>query len=235
MTIRLGYTADSSGMPGSIFGHEPSFHPVRTNFPGSAKVNKCPAINDYYWSAFDFYVPYDLCFTVNELPGGDFSVSVNNTLTTLSPQWLRNAFDLTFAPDGIVQVSTHASWCFISDDPSVIVTQLPADRQTNPHPIRGQFDCYNWCRPLTYAFKFSPGDEIFISSGSPIFQAKFYHPTEHRFTLQECEFTDVIRKMRLGAELRDFNRKTDWRKVFAFAKTRRPKKVIEFIKEAKVI
>lgn len=228
MTIKIGYLPDSISSSNGALAHEPAFHPRRPAPTRAKKARSCPAISDYNCSAFDFYVPYNLTFTVNRVDSGQFGISIDHQKTTIGEQWLRSSFELSFADEGTIQLGVHPFWMFISDEPGVVVTQLSAHNQTNPSPIRGQFNCYDWFRPLTYAFEFESGKEINITNDSPIFQVKFYHPNETNFVLQECEMTPEIARMASGSSLRSFNRKTKWNKVFAFAGQRRPKNVLQF-------
>jgi hypothetical protein len=228
MTIKIGYLADSVSSSNSYLAHEPAFHPRRAERPNGKKTRQCPAIVEYQTSAFDFYVPYDLVFTVIRHDDGRFGISIDNQKTSVDERWLRSAFELTFAEEGTVQLGVHPFWMFVSDEPGVVLTQLPAHNQSNPHPIRGQFDCYRWFRPITYAFEFESGRPIEINSNSPIFQVKFYHPTETKFILQECEMTPDIARISQGSSLRNFNRKTNWKSVFLFSENRRPKKLLKF-------
>lgn len=235
MTINIGYTIDTSTSFTSVARMEPHFHPRRITAHENKNLKRCPASVDYYWSAFDIYVPYDLCFALRKAPNGDLGISINHERTTLGNEGLRHCFELGDANDGIVQINSHAFWTFISDEPNVQVLQLPSAGQTNPEPIRGQFDCYKWFRPITYSFYVPFNEEVFISSTSPIFQVKFFHPTESRFMLRECELTPAIEQQMKGSGLRGYNKKTKWRNVLDFAGSRRPKKVLKFMETAQEV
>lgn len=228
MTIEIGYTIDDKQGFASSARLEPHFHPRRAQVHDNKRLRKCPASIDYCSSAFDVYVPYDLCFSLIKSPEGNVGLSLNNEKTTLGEHGLKHCFELAEMHDGIVQINSHPFWTFISDDPNVRVVQLPSYGQTNPEPIRGEFDCYKWFRPITYAIKVEFDEEVFISSTSPIFQVKFFHPSETRFTLRECELTEEVKLHMKGAGLRGYNKKTKWHNVFDFAGKRRPKKVLQF-------
>ena len=235
MAIKIGYLADTVSSSNGTLASEPAFHPRRPSPVQGKKTKRCPAISDYNGSAFDIYVPYNMTFVITRNNDIHLGVSIDHQKTTVEERWLRSCFEMSFADEGTVQLGIHPFWMFISDEPDVIVTQLPAHNQTNPHPIRGQFNCYNWFRPITYAFEFESGKEINITSDSPIFQVKFYHPTESNFVLQECEMTPNIAKIADGSGLRSFNRKTKWNKVFEFSGQRRPKKVLQFSERAHLV
>lgn len=228
MAIKLGYITEPSSRLGSTLAHEPTFHPRRTSRIGSTRTNICPAISEYDSSSFDVCVPYDLSFEVKKQRSGAIEIHINQEKTTVGNKFLNDCFETSLVEEGIIQVNIHPFWVFISDEPNVIVSQLSAYRQTNPEPIRGQFDCYQWFRPMSYAFEFDFNQEIRISRQSPIYQVKFYHPTESNFSLSECILTPDIEKHIQGYSLQNFNQLTRWKKVFEFAGKRRPKSLLRF-------
>jgi hypothetical protein len=183
-------------------------------------------------SAFNVFVPYELHFEVKKQNSGTIEIHINEKKTTLGPIFLNDCFNTTFVSEGILQINIQPFWIFISDEPNVTLMQISAYEQTNPEPIRGQFDCFQWFRPLSYAFEFNYGEEIQITRQSPIYQVKFFHPAESKFSLSECVLTPQIEEHVKGSLLQNFNHLTKWKKVFDFAGKRRPKSVLRFKENA---
>lgn len=228
MAIKIGYLSDpGNGWP--FLTHDPTYHPVREQNPEPISLGRCPAVIDYVSSAFNVHVPYDFSFTVTKKENGDPLINCNPSETTLNPSFINNAVQLHHARSGVLQITVHPFWVFISDTPDVYVEQTSAFGQTNPEPIRGKFDCYKWIRPLSYGITFKYDEPVKIKRGSPIFQVKFHHPKENKFSLHECEATPEIKKFLMASQLRGFNRATKWTSVFDFTGRRRPRNLVHFI------
>lgn len=185
-------------------------------------------------SSFNIGIAYDMKFCVRKTPDGKYFVEYDHSGTTLPNDALHNALNLDDIEDGVVQLTLHPFWMFISDDPNVVMTVQPAVGQTNPEPFRGQFNIYNWFRSTSYAFKIKVDEWVTISRNSPIFSVKFYHPTETHFTIAEIRKTMEIQNREqfsgvhsiIGGQ--SFNK---WREIWKFNGKRRPKKVLEFIED----
>lgn len=232
MTIRIGYCSSPGQHSSAPLAFEPGFHPQREMAPSAGPLRRCPASIDYTNSAFNISLPYDLAFTIERDAVGNPIMIPDMSKTTLAEPIARQALDLLTDVEGqTAQLTVSPNWVFISDTPGVILTLTSAYDQTNPPPIRGQFNIYNWFRPISYAFTYRFGEPMFIQRNSPIYQVKFYHPTESRFVVSECLITKSIEDHHRGQFMRRINSLTNWTQVFQFAKNRRPKKVLQFISE----
>ena len=232
--IKIGYCASGQEMDyHTSLAHHPAFHPVREELPVRGKATKCPAFAEYCQSAFNIHVPYDLRFRVKKAANGDQSfVEFDRSFTTSMGDFaFHNGISIEDIDDGVLQLSMHPFFMFISDDPNVSVTVLSAQGQLNPEPIRGQFNIYNWFRGTGYAFKATYDTWYTITKDSPIYQVKFYHPTETNFVVSECIKTPFIMSRETGQHLHGLIGKQKWSQIFDFNKNRRPKKVLQFLDE----
>lgn len=230
--IKIGYCASGTvHEPYLSLASHPVFHPKREELPVRGKATRCPAFAEYVASAFNIHIPYDLAFRIRKTPSNEVFVEFDRKNTSLPENALGSCIVPNDIDDGVIQLSIHPFWIFISDTPDVIMTVQGAQQQTNPDPIRGQFNIYNWFRGTSYAFKAEVDQEITISKDSPIYQVKFYHPTETNFTVSECYKNDFITARESGQHLHGMIGKMRWSNVFDFNKKRRPAKVLNFIDE----
>lgn len=232
MTIKIGYCSSPGQHTSALLAFEPTFHPQREMAPSTGPLRRCPASIDYSQSAFNVSLPYDLAFTIQQDGFGKPMMIPDMSRTTLAEPIAVQALDIMTDIEGkTAQLTVSPNWVFISDTPGVLLTLTSAYGQTNPPPIRGQFDIYNWFRPVSYAFTYEYGVPMFIQRNTPIYQVKFYHPKETRFTVSECLITKEIEDHQRGQFMRRINSLTNWPQVFEFAKTRRPKKVLKFLSD----
>jgi hypothetical protein len=230
--IKIGYCP--TGAPNELYNilvAHPAFHPKREEIPVGGRARKCPSFNDYVLSAFNIYTNYDMRFRVKKTPTGEYFVEFDEKKTTISQQMLGEAMSLADIEDGVIQLSILPFWMFISDVPGVIMTVQGAQQQTNPDPIRGQLNIYDWWRGTAYAFKASVDEWITISKNSPIYQVKFYHPEETHFTVGEIHKTEVILRRENFGNLHNLTGPQKWKEIWAFNRHRRPKSVLNFIKD----
>lgn len=235
--IKIGFCSNGGSHDiGNILTTHPAFYPKREDFPATGRSRRCPSFNDYVLSSFNIGIAYDMHFCVRKTSEGKYFVEYNHAGTTLPEEALANALNLDDVEDGVVQLVLHPFWMFISDDPDVVMTVQPAVGQTNPEPFRGQLNIYNWFRPSSYAFRVKIDEWVKISKDSPIFQVKFYHPTETHFVLGEVKKTQAIYdRERYSAVHSIVGGQTfaKWREIFKFAGKRRPPRVLEFIEDDK--
>ena len=230
MPIKIGYCASPAEKQTGWLAFEPTYHPVREQISSEGPLRRCPASIEYSASAFNVSVPYDFVFSVERGPHGTSQVNVDYEKTTVNEKIAQHLIDLTDAENGTIQINVHPFWIFISDEPNVLMTVLSAHNQINPHPIRGQFNIYNWFRPVSYAINFQYGETISIHRNSPIYQVKFYHPKETRFTLHECLVTPEIFEHQTGQFMRGLTKHVNWNRVFNYSSMRRPRHVLKFKK-----
>lgn len=230
--IRIGYCPTGNfGDPYSIYAAHPAFHPKREEIPVTGRARKCPSFNDYVLSAFNISTNYDMKFRVKKTPTGEYFVEFDDSKTTVPKQMLGEALSLADMDDGVIQVSMVPFWMFISDVPGVLMTVQGAQMQTNPDPIRGQLNIYDWFRGTSYAFKAEVDEWITITKDSPIYQVKFYHPEETHFTVAEIEKTDVIRERESYGNLHHLTGSQRWKEIWQFNRNRRPKNVLKFLRD----
>ena len=232
--IKIGYCSggDINGISSTLSCH-PSFHPKREHLSVSGGAKRCPALNDYVTSAFNVGVNYDATFRLLNAGNDNWTVEFDDSLTTIPVDARRFLLSLRDAESGVLQLALMPFWIFLSDDPSVIMTLQGAQDQTNPEPIRGQFDIYDWVRSTSYAFKFEPGEWISIESKSPIYQVKFYHPTERHFSVGEISKSEYISKAEGFSQIHQFAGPQNWNLIWRFNRRRRPKKLLKFLGDAK--
>lgn len=233
--IRIGYCAnDSIHSVGLPLAADPAFHPKRDTHSLGGPASACPSLNDYSRSSFAVGLAYDLRFCVRQSNNGEFFLEFDRSITSLPESSLNRAIDLSNIGAGIVQLALHPFWMFISDTKDVQMVILPAIGQTNPEPIRGQFNIYDWFRHTSYAFRVEPNTWVTLSRNSPIFSVKFFHPTETHFALQEIDKTPQIRRHERNMELHSIighQTFAKWREIFLFNRHRRPATVLNFITE----
>jgi len=231
--IKIGYVASGPALDYySSLAHHPTFHPVREEIPVRGRALRCPAFNEYCQSAFNIHVPYDLKFRIKRAPQNkEPFIEYDRSQTSLDEEGCGHALALQDLDDGVAQLSLHPFFMFLSDTPDVIMTVLGAQGQTNPEPIRGQFNIYNWFRGTSYAFKVEEEKWYTISRSSPIYQVKFYHPSETHFLVAEALKTPFLDSRESGQRLHGMIGPQKWPSIFDFNKKRRPKKVIQFLNE----
>ena len=231
--IKIGYCPSGGEMDfQSILTAHPAFHPSREDIPVQGKARRCPSFNEYVMSAFNIGIGFDARFRVRMSADKQYFVEFDPSHTTLPEEALGHAFSLEDFDDGIIQLGLFPHWIFISDDPNVLMTVQSAQKQTNPQPIRGQLDIYNWIRPTSYAFTAEVDQWVTLSKDSPIFQVKFYHPTENHFVVAECMKTPEIVKREQYRQLFSVTGSLslrNWKQIWAFNGRRRPKTLLEFI------
>jgi len=231
--IRVGYCAAGGSTDiGATLAAHPAFHPVRETIPVDGDARRCPAFNDYVLSAFNISVNYDLRFRVVQDDHGHMYVEFDEENCSLPSASLGRVLNTADIEHGIVQLGLLPFWIFISDDPDVVMTVQSAQGQTNPEPIRGQFNIYEWFRGTSYAFRVEFNQWVRISQDSPIYQVKFYHPSETRFSVGEIEKTPLISERERYGQLHVITGPQRWKEVWAFNRRRRPKHVLNFLKDS---
>jgi hypothetical protein len=228
MAIKIGYCASPGQKQNAWFAFDPTYHPVREMPLSDGPLRRCPASIEYLSSAFNVHVPYDFAFTVVKDVVGNRQVVVDYERTTINERIAHQVVDLSDADHGTIQINVHPFWVFISDEPGVVMSVGAAHNQTNPHPIRGQFNIFQWFRPVSYAIDFEYGKQIVIEKNKPIYQVKFWHPKEKNFSLEECTVTPEVFEHHSGQYIRSIIKYSGWDRIFKYAEKRRPAKVLKF-------
>jgi hypothetical protein len=233
--IKIGYcSAGKQDDLHELLSSHPIFHPAREDVPGGPKAKRCPSFNTYVLSAFNVGIAYDMKFRVRQTENKQHFVEYDRKETTLPEPSLPNAVSLEDFEEGIIQLPLIPFWMFISDEPGVVMTVQAAQGQTNPEPIRGQLNIYDWIRPSSYAFRATLDEWVTIKKSSPIYQVKFFHPNETYFTLSECEKTDDIFRLEQYKNIHSVvgsNSLSKWKEIWEFNRKRRPKKLLNFLED----
>ena len=145
-------------------------------------------------------------------------------------EFLKASDILNFQPDGrTVQIAPNPQWSFISDTKNVIMIQHTNGITTNPPIISGQIDIYKWPdRPLSIGYYMNKKSQTFrLRRGQPWFRVSFITPDFQPVRLvrmyERCAFLEsTLTKSKLT-----MIQKLDWKRVFNYFGTSRPKKLIK--------
>ena len=232
--IKIGYLNDPSvsefeSVGTSICNMEET-QPNKIEGVNSQYTKFCPSIKTYYANTFEVKCPFDLEFKVEHKDTGEWFWEIVNTTINIPNQYFSPEDILNFSPDGkVVQIYPNPNWSFISDTKNVILMQHTNGIDTNPQIVTGWLDIYKWPdRPLSVAYNTNKSMQtIKIKKGQPWYRLTFITPEFEQVRLirmyERCSF---LLNTKNKSKMAVIN-KVNWRKVFNYFGTTRPKKLIK--------